>query len=189
MQGKEAVFIEKLANRDGCKKLTLSDMLLVLEKCIVSPRRNHENASRFRQEATQHLRQYRPLFEPNSASIFLSPNHLTRENIDWFRNRASHIDEIDIIDASIGRFLARRISGYTYRPVLKSWGFQPRLFVWELVESRSDFTDEHTDTLIGIKSLADAYRTAGRLADALSLYEEALELKRRRSWEPTILIR
>ena len=49
---------------------------------------------------------------------------LTQENIDLFRNRASHTKPIDKVDAFVGRVVAKKIVDVLFIPQLESWGFK-----------------------------------------------------------------
>ena len=125
-QKKESVLIDKLADVQRARRMTLSDMLMVLEKCVANPK-SPRHGSKLRQEATRFFGDYRRQFEGLVQSSWLCPKLLTSDNINWYRNRASHDGSVDLVDASIGRVLARRLISHFFLPVLKDWGFVPTL--------------------------------------------------------------
>ena len=123
---KESIFIDKLAHADRAAKVTLYEILLVLEKCE-STNDGALAGSRLRLEAAKFLRRYSSQFGVLTKGQFLNPAHLNQQNINWFRNRSSHDASVSLVDASIGRVLAMRILSGFFFPVLKGWGFQARL--------------------------------------------------------------
>lgn len=126
---KESIFVDKLANPKKASRLTLGDLILVLNKCSSADgwQTTGGTGSRLRSESTRFLNLHNDQLQPIMQSRWLNPVHLTNENINWFRNRASHDDPMDFIDASIGRFLAKRVLDAFFRPVLNKWGFIPRI--------------------------------------------------------------
>jgi len=129
----EAVFLDKLASPQSRRKMTLSDILLVLEKCVVKPRHGTACRSMLRSKATQFFSKHSlQLIGAIQGDATRGENQrsLTRENIDWFRNRASHVKPIDQIDASVGRVVAKKIIDALFQPQLEGWGFIPSIPVF-----------------------------------------------------------
>ena len=56
-----------------------------------------------------------------------NPPHLTDENINWFRNRSSHDAAVPLVDASVGRVLAKRVLDGFFAPLADQWGFTKTL--------------------------------------------------------------
>ena len=79
-------------------------------------------------EAAQILGRYAAQIGPLTKGTWLHPAHLTDQNINWFRNRSSHDAAVALVDAAVGRVLARRILSGFFAPVLKSWGFETMVF-------------------------------------------------------------
>jgi hypothetical protein len=125
-QKEESVFLDKLAVPDRAGKLTLYDILLVLKKCE-STNEHGFFGSRLRLEAARVLKQYSAQIGPLTKGTWLNPAHLTDENIKWFRNRSSHDALVDLVDAAVGRVLAKRVLNGFFAPVLESWGFKAML--------------------------------------------------------------
>jgi hypothetical protein len=127
----EAVFLKKLAVAGAREKMTLADILRVLEKCVLKPRPPTDEGSVVRQKATEYFAPHadilRTAVQTNEAQPFLS---LT--TIDWFRNRASHSRAIFETDAVVGRLLAKKIVDLLFLPTLRAWGFEARIPVFTL---------------------------------------------------------
>lgn len=122
-QKEEAVFLDKLAVPDRAAQLTLYDILLVLKKCEAT---NEQGivGSRLRLEAARTLKKYSAQIGPLTKGTWLHPAHLTDENINWFRNRSAHDAPVDLVDATVGRVLAKRVLDGFFVPVLENWGFK-----------------------------------------------------------------
>jgi len=125
---KEEVFL-KLANPIRAKKMTLGDMLLVLKKCYTQRDGSKTGGSRLRLEAIRHLRKYDNQLQPLIEKDWLNPNYLTQENINLFRNKASHDAIITLQDAMIGRTIAKRAIDVFYSPALKNLNFVPHIVI------------------------------------------------------------
>lgn len=126
-QKDEAVFLDKLAVPNRAAKLTLFDILLILKKCEAT-QEGAGASSRVRLEAARILGNYTAQTGPLTKGTWLRPAHLTDQNIEWFRNRSSHDAAVVLVDAAVGRVLARRILDGFFAPVLKSWGFERMIF-------------------------------------------------------------
>jgi hypothetical protein len=125
----EAVFLMKLAVPESRSSMTLSDILLVLEKCVVTPRRPEKCASILREKATEYFAPHaKQLLESIRARS--SQRLLSIENIRWFRNRASHAKPINRIDACVGRVIAKKIVDLLFTPQIAAWGFEARIPVF-----------------------------------------------------------
>ena len=125
-QKEEAVFLEKLAVSDRAAKTTLYDILMILKKCE-STNEGGIAGSHLRLEAARILRQYSTQIGPLTKGTWLNPAHLTDENINWFRNRSAHDASVALVDAAIGRVLAKRIPTGFFMPLIKHWGFEAEL--------------------------------------------------------------
>ena len=126
-QKEEAVFLDKLAVPERAAKLTLYDILLILKKCEAT-QEGAGAGSRVRLEAAQILSRYAAQIGPLTRGTWLYPAHLTDQNINWFRNRSSHDAVVPLVDAAVGRVLARRILSGFFDPVLESRGFKTIVF-------------------------------------------------------------
>jgi hypothetical protein len=126
-QKAEAVFLDKLAVPERAAKLTLYDILLILKKCEAT-QEGAGAGSRVRLEAARILGRYAAQIGPLTKGTWLHPAHLTEQNINWFRNRSSHDAAVALVDAAVGRVLARRILSGFFAPVLKGWGFETIVF-------------------------------------------------------------
>lgn len=130
---REEVFLKKLARPEHRNRMTLADILRVLEKCVVSPKVSADCRSILRLKATEYFSQYRNQIldsidnKPNPIGI---GGGLTAENIDWFRNKASHVDPIDEVNASVGRVIAKKIIETFYIPALHGMGFKASIPVF-----------------------------------------------------------
>lgn len=146
----ESVFLEKLAQPEMRDKMTLSDILLVLEKCVVNPRVYKVGDSILRQKATEYFsstsQRIRDSLHGYSSSNLSRSEHilLSSENIRWFRNRAAHVEPISLADACVGRLIAKRVVDIFFGPQLAEWGFQATLPIFEVGDSdksRFDFSN------------------------------------------------
>jgi hypothetical protein len=126
---KESIFSDKLANPRKAGRLTLGDLVFVLQKCMSDAGSKSGVVSKLRSEAARflggHLDQLRPMVEAR----WLNPVHLNIDNINWFRNRASHDEPLGFVDAALGRFLAKRVLSVFFQPVLEKWGFKPVIYL------------------------------------------------------------
>lgn len=122
-QKRESVFLEKLPDPQKTAHLTLGDLVLVLKKCIPVDGATPKVKSKLRLEAIRFFNTYRGQFRPMVQSEWIFPPHLTNENVNWFRNKASHDGPMDFIDAAVGRLVARRVFDVFFLPVLKADGF------------------------------------------------------------------
>ena len=125
---RESVFLEKLSDPKKAEKLTLVDLIRILQKCVTSsedPNEKVRSGSKLRREAEQFLNPYQNQLGPLVNRNWMNPLHLTEENINFFRNRSSHDAIINIIEGSTGRLLAKRVLDLFFTPVLVKWGFVP----------------------------------------------------------------
>ena len=125
-QKREAVFLDKFSEPERAAKATLGDVLLLIRKCEAT-KKSGSGGSRLRREAARLLAQQQDQVGQLTTGTWLSPAHLTDENINWFRNRSSHDAPADLIAGSTGRLLARRILDGFFAPALEKWGFKPPL--------------------------------------------------------------
>ncbi len=125
----EAVFLKRLAVAGAREKMTLADILRVLEKCVIKPRPPSERGSVLRQKATEYFGPHAEILRQAVLDDEARP-YLSLANIDWFRNRASHSTAIDETDASVGRLIAKRIIALLFYPQLRAWGFEARIPVF-----------------------------------------------------------
>jgi hypothetical protein len=124
-QEKDSVFVDKLANPSKAARLTLGDLVLVLQKCVSDGGSKARIGSRLRMEAGRVLGGHRDQLKPLLQSQWLNPVHLTIANVNWFRNRASHDEPLGLVDAAVGRCLAKRVLSVFFQPTLDTWGFKP----------------------------------------------------------------
>jgi hypothetical protein len=122
----EAVFLKKLAIASARAKLTLADILLILEKCVIKPRPPSDRGSVLRQKATEYFAPHAQILRQAVQGDESRP-YLSLATIDWFRNRASHSTTIGEYDASVGRLIAKRIISLLFFPQLRAWGFEARI--------------------------------------------------------------
>ena len=121
---REAIFI-RLADPEGHRRLSLFQLVILLSKCMEAD--DSPTGSRLRREASKHFEKYRHQLDALRNQSWLNPVHLTQENIDAFRNKPSHNDSVDILDAAVGRLLARRVLDAFFIQVLRQWGFSPAI--------------------------------------------------------------
>jgi len=122
-QKRESVFLEKLTDPQKTAHLTLGDLVLILKKCIPDYGTTPKVKSRLRLEAIHFFNTYRGQFRPMVQNEWIFPPHLTNENVNLFRNQASHDGPMDFIDAAVGRLVARRVLDVFSRPVFEADGF------------------------------------------------------------------
>ena len=127
----EAVFLKKLAVAESRDKMTLADILRVLEKCVIKPRQPGEKESLVRQKATEFFAPHAQILSAAVQARGTKP-FLTLETIGWFRNRASHSRPIGESEACVGRLVAKRVVELLFLPQLKAWGFEARIPVFTL---------------------------------------------------------
>ena len=123
---KERLFLEAFSDPEKSRKMTLGDLLLLLQKCESTSQ--HRTGSKLRHEASRMLAAHSQQIGSLTKGDWLNPAHLSTENIGWFRNRASHDSSVDEVGAATGRILSRRILDGFYAPVLKRWGFKPGIW-------------------------------------------------------------
>jgi hypothetical protein len=126
---KESLFVDKLANQSKAGRLTLGDLVFVLQKCVSDAGSKNGTGSKLRMEAARFLGQHLDQLQPMLQAQWLNPVHLSLENVNWFRNRASHDEPLGLVDAAVGRFLAKRVLTAFFQPVLVKWGFKPVICV------------------------------------------------------------
>ena len=110
--------------------MTLRDIWLLLRKCI-PPDDSHRGSdgSRLRLEACRYFDAVRRQAEPLVKDDHLNTGGLSVHDIDDFRNRASHDDPIDLVDAAVGRTLARELINQFQFPAVQSLGYGPHMIV------------------------------------------------------------
>jgi len=121
-QKKESLFIDTLADPHKSARVTLGQILLILQKCVEKP---DSVQSKLRLEASEFLAPYVRQTESLVQEEFLRPVKLTQANVDYFRNQASHAAAISMIDAAVGRTLARLIINDFFAPAVseRTWRF------------------------------------------------------------------
>jgi hypothetical protein len=124
---KERLFVEKLADKQKAKKLTLWELLVILEKCLSE---DPASGSRLRKEAAAFIGTFRGQVQPLVEQGWVDSKLLSEDNINFFRNQSSHDSPIDALDACVGRLVARRVLELFFLPALAEWGFVPRLGVF-----------------------------------------------------------
>nr|WP_231746033.1 hypothetical protein [Rosistilla oblonga] len=118
------LFVLKLADPDSRRRMTLNDMLLLIEKCMADIRRKIVSASSIRRHAVQHVSERLSEFrwiksEPDNYADMrsaFSQNVLSERSIQLFRNAASHDKPMDYEHAVAGRLLAIRILDFMHYP-------------------------------------------------------------------------
>jgi hypothetical protein len=125
----ENIFLEKLTNPEKTKRLTLGELVVLLKKCVYEDGGLKTHPSKLRTEATHLFYRYKRQIHPLKISNLFNPIHLNTENVNWFRNRSSHDEQVGILDASIGRFLAKRVLDVFFTPLIESYGFKARIVI------------------------------------------------------------
>ncbi|MDE1181485.1 hypothetical protein [Paraburkholderia sp.] len=127
---REAVFVNRLAESEGWRTLTLGELLRILQKCFpprASSDHNDAGGSRLRKEAVRFVRNYCNHFGELVSEQLGHVAHLTEQNVDLFRNRPSHNCSVDIIDAAVGRMIGRSIIDISFGPLLEAQSYAPML--------------------------------------------------------------
>ncbi len=125
-QKRESIFLEKLSDPKRAKMMTMGDLLLLLEKCLQEPALTpvaNAQGSRLRAESTRWLRQYYDQLEPTIRGNIFRPARIRQEQIERYRNRASHDEQVGEVDAYVGRVIALSILETLYWPALRQMGF------------------------------------------------------------------
>ena len=120
----------RLTSPEKANRITLRDIWLLLGKCI-PPDDSHRGSdgSRLRLEACRYFDAVRRQAEPLVKDDHLNTGVLSVHDIDDFRNRASHDDPIDLVDAAVGRTLARELLNRFLFPAAQSLGYGPHMIV------------------------------------------------------------
>jgi hypothetical protein len=130
---REAVFVNRLAESEGWRTLTLGELLRILQKCFPHSRASSDNddagGSRLRREAIRFVRNYSDHFGELVSEQWGRVAHLTEQNVDLFRNRPSHDWSVDIIDAAVGRMIGRSIIDISFGPLLEAQSYAPTLHI------------------------------------------------------------
>lgn len=126
-QERNKVFLD-LAKPSSTNRLSLSAILILIEKCLATSMDGGESGSKLRDEASRHLSSLGDLLNPIVAdekgpSIAKSKLHL--EAIKYYRNRSSHDEEIDEIDAAVGRVYSVNILNQFFNVVKAREGLTP----------------------------------------------------------------
>jgi hypothetical protein len=128
-QNDEKIFLTTLQDSNKVQKMTLGDLLLVLKKCTSEKQKSKNNACRCRAEASKYLSKFNEQIQPLVKDNWLHPIYLTTEALNLFRNRASHDALLNSSEAAIGRTIALLILKGFFSPVLKNWGFEPKIII------------------------------------------------------------
>jgi hypothetical protein len=100
---KEEVFVRILSDPDRARNITLGQILLILQKCRATAS-NEECQTRL--TAARFLSAQSDKYAAFLERTWARPVQLTQENIEAFRNCASHEEPVDLTTAVVGRTLA-----------------------------------------------------------------------------------
>jgi hypothetical protein len=120
----ESLFVRDLASANRRTKLSLTQMLMILEKCMSDCRKNKRSDSIVRAKTVEHVSNRLSDFrwvsgEQDSYSDLRSaytPGVLSEQSIRVFRNAASHDEPMTFVQAAVGRLLAIRILDFMHYP-------------------------------------------------------------------------
>lgn len=120
----ESLFVRDLASASRRTKLSLTQMLLMLEMCMSDCRKNKRSDSIVRAKTVEYVSKRLSDFrwvsgEQDSYSDLRSaytPKVLSRTSIQAFRNAASHDEPMTFVQAAVGRLLAIRILDFMHYP-------------------------------------------------------------------------
>ncbi len=120
----ESLFVRDLASANRRTKLSLAQMLMILEKCRSDCRKNKKSDSIVRAKTVEHVSNRLSDFrwvsgEQDSYSDIRSaytPGVLSEQSIRVFRNAASHDEPMTFVQAAVGRLLAIRILDFIHYP-------------------------------------------------------------------------
>ncbi|QDT71680.1 hypothetical protein [Lacipirellula limnantheis] len=119
----ESVFLKKLAVPGERERMTLADILRVLEKCVIKPRTLDRCDSIVRQKATEYFAPHAQILQKAVQAGGAQP-FLSLLTIDQFRNLASHSQPTTESNAAVGRLVAKSIVNALFLPNLRAWGFK-----------------------------------------------------------------
>jgi hypothetical protein len=102
----------------------LTQILILLNKCLSDIQTKKESTSLVRRHSVQHVKERLTEFRwvKGEGDAFadmrsaLSPNVLTEQSIQSYRNFSSHDRPLAYVDAIIGRLLAMRILDFIHYP-------------------------------------------------------------------------
>lgn len=119
---RESLFTDTLTNPEKSSRVTLGQIFLILQKCV---EKQGSVSSRLRLETITYLAPYVNQTGSLVQEAFLRPVKLTQANIKYFRNQASLDASISMIDAAVGRTLARLVVNDFFAPAVGKgeWSF------------------------------------------------------------------
>jgi hypothetical protein len=120
----EEVFVRVLPDTRRRQQLSLTQMLILLEKCLSDHKHKRSSNSTVRRMCVEHVASKLPDFswagsvldESADFRSLMTPRILNEETIAAFRNAASHDAPMDFENASAGRLLAIRILDFMHYP-------------------------------------------------------------------------
>lgn len=120
----ESLFVRDLATASRRSKLSLTNMLMILEKCMSDCKKREKSDSIVRAKTVEHVSNRLSDFrwvsgEQDSYSDLRSvytPRVLSQTTIQVFRNAASHDEPMTFVQAAVGRLLAIRILDFIHYP-------------------------------------------------------------------------
>ncbi len=120
----ESIFVRILPDARRRKQLSLTQMLILLEKCIADYAKQRQSKSTVRRNCVEYIGSKLPEFrwvkgELDEVADFrsaMTPRVLNEETIASFRNAASHDQPMDYGHAVVGRLLAIRILDFMHYP-------------------------------------------------------------------------
>ncbi len=118
------LFVNVLADREKRNHMGLTQILILLNKCLSDIQTKKESTSLVRRHSVQHVKERLTEFRwvKGEGDAFadmrsaLSPNVLTEQSIQSYRNFSSHDRPLAYVDAIIGRLLAMRILDFIHYP-------------------------------------------------------------------------
>jgi hypothetical protein len=120
----EAIFVRLLPDPRRRQQMSLTQMLLLLEKCLSDHSKKRQSKSTVRRNCVEYVESKISEFtwlvgELDDMADFrsvMTPRILNEETISVFRNAASHDTPMDFDNAAAGRLLAIRILDFMHYP-------------------------------------------------------------------------
>jgi hypothetical protein len=120
----EAIFVRSLPDPRKRQQLSLTQMLILLEKCLSDHTKKRQSSSTVRRKCVEYVGSKLSEFtwvtgELDEVADFrsvMTPRILNEETIAAFRNAASHDVPMDFANAAAGRLLAIRILDFMHYP-------------------------------------------------------------------------
>lgn len=120
----EEIFVRVLPDKRRRQQISLTQMLILLEKCLSDHKHKRSSSSTVRRMCVEHVASKLPDFswagsvldESADFRSLITPRILNEETIAAFRNAASHDAPMDFENASAGRLLAIRILDFMHYP-------------------------------------------------------------------------